>query len=234
MRFDLGLRTFGTASLSLVAALSLAPRALSAAETLSGRRFLRLLTLLAAVLIAPTSSAISMLPNPAVIDLTTIAGQILLTDSTTGLPMGGTVLDGAVGSSDVTLVFQISLTLGGIPDLSVNFNVATPIAPTVTAVGTIAGSGLDIVAGTTAPPGGDGLPGGGFTFDGNLGAGQTSDLLFVSYTSSPVDAIMSFQALGGFVALNQGATIVPEPCTALLVASGLGLLSTLRRRVDTG
>ena len=168
-------------------------------------------------LLAGDAAAVSMLPNPAPWLLPTpTSGEVTLTGVVTGTPIGGTVLDGAVGVGDTTLVLSVSSFTDGIPDFQIKH-----LLLAATAVGTIAGGGIDIASGAL-----DGFSTTGFfTFggSGDLAPGETSDEVFVSFASSPVGVLLDFRTAGDLVSLTT-ATVVPEPGIAwLLVVGGVAV-----------
>jgi len=190
---------------------------------------------------AGTASALSFDPNPVSFDDGTVAGTITLT-STTGVPSGGVVDpdvgDGSVASTDITIVFQVSVTSGTLDAIGASvFEPAIFSGPDISGAGDVPGSG-DQSASDIGPSGSNGAE---FKFlagdpaSGTLGAGETSDLLFISFASVKTDGtqVVNFMISpdGGGSDFTESSTIaVPEPATLLLAFAGLaGLLRASRR-----
>lgn len=186
----------------------------------------------------------TMNPNPVQFDNNSasnpISGWITLVSVETGLPAGGTVLAGSVGATDITLVFQIMVDEGEVFSVGIGiFDTANSAGVPSTGAGWIPDdpdwvdiSGVSGTPGTRV-----------FTFDndadgeGNdnsrLSPGETSDLLFVSYSSLVFDGtqFVNFMIIDGGPDPFVSVPLVPGP--ASLVVLGLGGLAIGRRRRRT-
>lgn len=183
-------------------------------------------------LAAAPSMALTIDPNPIAFDNGAgVSGTILLVGTATGLPTGGAVLAGAVGVSDTVLVFEAFVAEGSGALDGIGVGVFQPPFTGIssTGAGRIAGGGVDIsgVSGTAGTR--------IFGFDGNLGAGQTSDLFFVSFESLSTDGSQQVTFMispaSGASDFTVTGSIVPEPSMFLLFGLGLtGLAGITRRR----
>jgi hypothetical protein len=141
------------------------------------------------------------------------------------------VLAGAVGVSDVTLIFQATVTSGALESLGVGATgIGGPPFLSSTGAGRIAGPDVDVtgVTGTAGTRIFD------FDGDGELDAGQTSDYFFVSWASLPDDETrqVNFMVNGstGSDFTVSAVITAPEPEVLGLLGLGLGGLALWRRR----
>jgi hypothetical protein len=186
----------------------------------------------ALVLLAPIgAAALTISPNPQTFSNGTDAGSITLVGTATGVPSGGTVLAGSVGVSDVTLIFQATVTSGALESLGVGATgIGGPPFLSSTGAGRIAGPDVDVtgVTGTAGTRIFD------FDGDGELDAGQTSDYFFVSWASLPDDETrqVNFMVNGstGSDFTVSAVITAPEPEVLGLLGLGLGGLALWRRR----
>jgi hypothetical protein len=186
---------------------------------------------LLSLLVPLGAGALTISPNPQSFSNGTDIGTITLVGTATGVPSGGTVLAGAVGVTDVSLIFQVSVTGGALESLGVGASgIGGPPFLSSTGAGWISGTDVDItsVTGTAGTRIFD------FDGDGELDSGQTSDLFFVSYTSLPDDGTrqVNFMVNGstGSDFTVSAILVVPEPGTLALVGVlGLGLFARRRR-----
>jgi hypothetical protein len=186
----------------------------------------------ALVLLAPIgAAALTISPNPQTFSNGTDAGSITLVGTATGVPVGGTVLAGVVGVSDVTLIFQATVTSGALESLGVGASgIGGPPFLSSTGAGRIAGPDVDVtsVTGTAGTRIFD------FDGDGQLDAGQTSEYFFVSYASLPDDGTrqVNFMVNGSTGSDFPVSAIItaPEPEVLGLLGLGLGGLALWRRR----
>ena len=190
--------------------------------------------------LAGSASAFSIFPNPVVDDDgagTTIT--VTQTGFAVGSGFGETVLDGAIGGLDVSLIFTVSVSGpgaldGGVqPDFQVGlidddggcFGFAC-----ATAVGAINPPSGDAVASASLQSFGAYNLGADIFFDTDVGPNSTSQEFFVTFDRSSFDLDGS-ESFALMVAIDSGVPfnitpaplLVPEPSTALLL--GLGLLS---------
>ena len=200
----------------------------------SGAR-LRVALLLAAFLLlagpAPVS-ALTMTPDPLLFSITGAAGSIDFQYSTTGVPAGGTVLAGAVGAGNITLVFNVTITSGGIDSIGVGITLLSSTGAGW--IGTSADGLVDItsVTGTSSTrifnfgASGEGV-------NPNVNAGETSNLFFISFATLTPPKTINFMISpsDGSSDVTVSATIVPEPASVMLLGAGLaGLAIRTRKR----
>lgn len=166
---------------------------------------------------AGEASSLTITPNPVNLSI----GELHLVGVATGLPVGGVIHFGSVGSDDTTLLFQASFTAS---------------ASDLTFVGPIFF--------TTSFGGGGTIPGPNFdvtVLSPSFGVAQiqeviparvTTDIFFLSLSPFQIGDGVSvrLQSPGRLVA--SGFTIVPEPSTALLLATGLCGLQLAYRRAS--
>jgi len=183
---------------------------------------------------AGTASALTIDPNPVSFDNGTVSGTITLIADANGVPSGGSVEVGSVDPSDISLVFQVSVTAGTLNGVGVSaFDTTFTAQPVVAGAGVIAGTGDEAVSAV-------GQSGSTIIFDflsggvGTLDAGEISDEFFVSYESLVTDGSISLnfmispEAQSDFTVTS--SVVVPEPATLLLAFAGLaGLLRASRR-----
>jgi hypothetical protein len=168
-----------------------------------------------------------------------ISGWIELVSVETGLPAGGTVLAGSVGANDITLVFQIMVDEGEVFSVGIGiFDTAASAGVPSTGAGWIPDnpdwvdiSGVSGTAGTRV-----------FTFDndadgegndnGRLSPGETSDLLFVSYSSLVFDGtqFVNFMIIDGGPDPFVSVPLVPGPASLFVLGLGAAALGRRPRR----
>jgi hypothetical protein len=185
-----------------------------------------------ASLVPVASAALTINPNPTTFSNGTDVGSITLVGTATGVPSGGTVLAGTVGAGDVSLIFQVTMTGGALESLGVGASgIGGPPFLSSTGAGWIPGSDVDItsVTGTAGTRIFD------FDADGELDAGQTSDLFFVSYASLPDDGTrqVNFMVNGSTGSDIPVSAILeaPEPGVLGLLALGVGALGLALKRM---
>lgn len=190
---------------------------------------MRVVSIAAVVLVVAlgTPAAATIAPNPVdLMESTQLSARITLVGTTTGLPAGALMMDGAVGASDVTLLFEVEYIASGISPLAF-----VQIARTGgwTGMGWVPGPNEDWS---------DFFSNSGFLGDTArfisdiLFTGETSDVFFVSAASLAAGETLSFSFQGyhGVPYGTANASWVPEPATAALVAGGLALLGATRPR----
>ncbi len=184
--------------------------------------------------LAGSAKALTIVPDPVDLDPGSGSiGNITLVGTSTGLPSGGTQLLGITGVSDITLIFQATATTSNVIEVIDAAVLVPPFGPFLspTGAGAIPGTGNVAVNLVTAQLDSrlfdfrqTGVPG--------IALNQTSDQFFVSYTSVAIDGSLNVLFMidpvtGGL--FNNGAVLIPEPSTALLLGFGLlGVLAVAR------
>lgn len=185
------------------------------------------------------TSALSLDPNPLLFDLGAIRGEARLISFDTGVPEGAITLDGAVASSDLTAVLEVSLApesdpIGSLGVFATALPEATPVNPT--GAGVLLGVGADISAVTRTASSAV-----RFAFSGgSLEGGQTADRIFVSFStleagdrfgvliSAPVQPGQPFSRADAV-----SGTLIPEPGAIVLFALGfVWFARASKRRAD--
>lgn len=168
------------------------------------------------------ASALSITPNP--LDLTyfgeELVARITFVGSVTGAPTDGITLRGTVAPTDVSLLFTVEYIAQSIAPLAQ----VQVLAPSVSwsAVGWIPGPDVDWSTSFSL----------GHIASFELDTGGTSDVFFFSAASIPDGTSLEFY-FSGYHGVPYGtgaATVVPEPTTLALVAAGLAIVATRRRR----
>ena len=182
-------------------------------------------SLAAIALLSPApSAALSVTPDPMEFDLSGVGpvnilrGEVDFLGMATGLPAGGSVLDGSVGASDVSLLFDVSVSSDS--DFFLVDIVLIAFDPTVTAVGSLPGAGIGF-SGTVSPTVAD------FVFLEQLDPGEATNPFFVSFSGLAPGDLLQFETVFG---LLDSVTVVPEPATASLLGLGVAVLAARRRR----
>jgi len=181
-----------------------------------------------------TARALAIDPDPRSFNDSGVAGTITLTASVNGIPSGGSVELGSVDASDITLVFEVSVTTGTLNGVGAAaflppFGAGSP---SLEGAGVIDNSGED-VTGVSA----SGSNGAVFEFlsggSGTLSAGETSDEFFISYESLATDGslVVNFMIspADGSSDFTVTSTIVPEPGLAVLGGAAVFLSFVWRR-----
>ena len=201
-------------------------------------RIVALLFLACLLFVLPLkAAAVSILPNPVIFNDGTTFVTVTLVGTATGMPGGGSQLTGTTSAGNIVLIFQLSVSAGAVEVLRVGARVL-PVLPliTTTGTGTIAGTGVDVLAGAggtaTTPRFDFGVAGTPFAGEG-VAAGQTSDYFFVSFASLAANGTEGIRftvdpGVGGL--FNGEAIIIPEPGSLLLLGMGLGFLGTRAAR----
>ena len=180
--------------------------------------------------LAGSAKALTIVPDPVDLDPGSGSiGNITLVGTSTGLPSGGTQLLGTTGAFDISLIFQATATTSNVIEVIGVAVLVPPFGPFLspTGAGAIPATGNVAVSLVTAQIDArlfdfrdTGVPG--------IDLNETSDQFFVSYTSVAIDGSLNVNFMidpvtGGL--FNNGAVIIPEPSTALLL--GFGLLVVL-------
>jgi len=199
----------------------------------SGAR-LRVVLLLAAFLLLAgpsTVSALTMTPDPLLFSITGAAGSIDFIGQVTGTPAGAVGVVGTIGATNITLIFQLTVTSGGVDSIGVGITLVNSTAGGW--IGTNADGLVDIslVNGTAATR--------IYNFTGagelnpNVNAGETSNYFFISYASITPPKTINFMVSpsDGSPDVTVSATIVPEPASVMLLGAGLaGLVIRARKK----
>jgi hypothetical protein len=175
-----------------------------------------LLAAAAFLLLAAPAAALSITPDPV---------NHSRTAAETGGPLDADVtLVSAVGD---TLTFQLSVTTGSITRLDFSFLGSPTLAGpsfNFTTGGSVSGAGI---GGTATDVFGTEVQ---VVFDESVDAGESSGLIAISFASSVVagyEGAIAFD--NGFAVDETYLTELPEPATALLLASALALVGRRRR-----
>lgn len=199
----------------------------------SGAR-LRVALLLAAFLLlagpAPVS-ALTMTPDPRLFSITGAAGSIDFIGQVTGTPAGAVGVFGTIGPTNITLIFQLTVTSGGVDSIGVGITLVSSTAGGW--IGTSSDGLVDIslVNGTAATR----IFNFGATAEGvnpNVNSGETSNYFFISYASITPPKTINFMVSpsDGSSDVTVSATIVPEPASVMLLGAGLaGLVIRARK-----
>ncbi len=175
---------------------------------------------------AAPAHALTIVPNPFVIDGTGPRTGTALVEVVTGLPDGAFLGFGEVLPTSTTLVFEVTLDpSSSSSNVFFDVRIADALAGVPTAgVGWIPGPGADIVLAI-------GGSADGWTSFGpnNPTPGAAFERVFVSYdTPLATDGSLRVEAdLGGATGT---ALLVPEPATALSLGAALVALAAARRR----
>jgi hypothetical protein len=131
-----------------------------------------------------------------------------------------------VGITGNSLSVQVSVTSGTMLALDVSMLFDDLALPTVfsfvTAASTIAGPGVNataIAAVTEA----------NFLFGAGIGAGQTSDVLVITFDAPIAQGFEGAFTFDNGIAVDSAYAVVPEPSVAVLFSAGLVLLGIRRR-----
>jgi hypothetical protein len=178
------------------------------------------------------SRALTILPNPLVIDHPGGAQATLeLVDVVTGAPAGsGSFQIGVVSPTAQTLVFRVTAALDS-PEPSAALRLVVRdllgVASAFEAMGVIEGPDADwAILGTSPVP-----PTDADWVQGGPIAGNVLDLIFLSFADPlATDGSLRLDATWDFGPGGGSAQIVPEPAGAALLALGLGVLARLRTR----
>jgi len=199
----------------------------------SGARLRAVLALAGFFLVFSPSiaNALMMVPDPKVFSVTGAAGSIDFIGEVTGTPAGAVGVVGTIGPTNITLIFQLTVTSGAVDQLGVGITLLSS-----TGAGWIGTSSdglvnISSVTGTAATRlfnfvgAGEGLP--------NVGAGETSNQFFISYASiTNLPRTINFMIGSPSDATDDlvQAQIVPEPASVLLLGAGLAGLVIRSRR----
>lgn len=201
-----------------------------------GRATSAFLVLLLSLGLSSSAAAISMLPNPVVDATSGTTVTITMTGSAVGSGFGETVLSGAIGASDISLLFTVTVSGPGaleggvLPDLQIGildpdggcFGFAC-----ATSAGRIdPAGGADPVLSASVQAANLGAD---FFFNPDVGPNSTSQEFFVSFNPTTPFALDGSESVAFMVAIDSGVPfnivpaplLVPEPATALLLACGL-------------
>jgi hypothetical protein len=203
---------------------------------LASRRLLGLAAGTLLGLLGPASAArgLAITPNPFEVvpnEFDASHASIELVAVVSGVPTGGTVLNGSVDPTDITLVLRADILDDTTSNLLV-FGIRAIGSPTwipFSGAGWVPGSGVDI----TSALGGALVGTVAFSPQGGLvSGGQSYDLVFLSY-DGPLAADGTLEIVAGVQLVPQAvgtATLVPEPASAVLLGFGTALLGGLGRR----
>jgi hypothetical protein len=188
--------------------------------------------------LAPTLARAAFIsPNPLTVPAGSsdppLTGSVELVGIVNGVPTGGVVTRGTVEAGDWTFVFRVEVT-AGVSDALV-MGIGPPNVPSppigwlpMDGMGWIPGAGVDIAF---TGPSNPNPPIVAFTpAGGGVSAGQSYDLVFVSFETHPAqDGSLVVHAGLSIVPPAFGtAVILPEPGTAVLLGLGLALLGRSR------
>jgi hypothetical protein len=187
------------------------------------------LVVLASIALSGSARALSFDPNPVPVSHSGggVAGDIELIEVVTGLPSGGQVLLGNVGPAATTIVLRGSVDAGSAEILYLGVREGGSPSNWVSfgALGWIPGADVDITSGIEGTPGTA-----GFLPASPPGAGQSFDLVFISYDGPlATDGTLEFVAALVLVPDDVGvATLVPEPGSPVSLAAALVGLACIR------
>jgi hypothetical protein len=173
-------------------------------------------------------------PDPVAFSNGMVSGEISLVSVGTGIPAGGTVLEGTVGGTDDTFVFVVTITQGSIRRFGIAGDDAGNNGVTSNGAGVISGAGVDVSMFDAI----SGLNQRVFLFDeaGSqlLSAGQSSEQFFVAFDA---DALVEGSSINFMITpgIGLGSTfsievpLVPAPGAIAILATA-GLVGCRRRR----